>query len=226
MIDQHDVAARNELVSEFETHERRPDGIKVVASLFEGLSQLRDTLYTRIHDDVELAVGTDSMLFPLSESSSHMAANTEIELYQIAETCFFAVESDLVSEQGGWFVEWLTKLRLGESANAKMKERVQSYLAKTPSERRRAFARNLQQVFPEAGQAPLVLYRLFPLAIGVATAIGFGDNYRAAEIRKEQVRWLPSIGDCHVCHGRLFENGERCTQCGNPFWDYDWLVAE
>ena len=84
----------------------------------------------------------------------------------------------------------------------------------------------LQRFFPESGHAPLIIYRLFPLAISVATAIAFGQLARAEETRKGQIAWLPGIADCPACHGRLLENGEKCQQCGNPFWKTEWLTAE
>jgi rRNA maturation endonuclease Nob1 len=46
------------------------------------------------------------------------------------------------------------------------------------------------------------------------------------EARKKQIDLLPHISDCHACRGNPLENGERCQQCGNPMWKFDWLVAE
>ena len=57
-------------------------------------------------------------------------------------------------------------------------------------------------------------------------AIAFGDHVTAQDARRQQKLLLSSIGDCNECHGRLMENGEKCVQCGNPFWKYAWLTAD
>jgi hypothetical protein len=47
---------------------------------------LSDLLYLRLHEDVEKAIGIDSMLAPLSETKSQSITKIEIGLYQIAES--------------------------------------------------------------------------------------------------------------------------------------------
>jgi hypothetical protein len=58
------------------------------------------------------------------------------------------------------------------------------------------------------------------------TAVAFGDTALAQELRKRQIRLLPSILDCHDCRGSVLDNNEKCPQCGNPFWFCNWLTAE
>ena len=55
---------------------------------------------------------------------------------------------------------------------------------------------------------------------------GLHTHERALEARKRQQSILPGIGDCGACRGNVLDNGERCAQCGNPIWKYDWLTAE
>ena len=74
-------------------------------------------------------------------------------------------------------------------------------------------------------QAPLVIYRLLPLGVRIIVAVAFGDHLRAGETRNEQTALLPVIADCHECHGRPLDNGERCHRCSNPLWGFDWLTA-
>ena len=227
MNTEQEVRARDELIAEFERLQNRTDGTRVVGSLADGLSLLRDTLFTRIHRDVEAVFGTDSMLIPLSEKGSRSTATTEIEIFQIAETAAAVREGHHVAEdQHPWLMDWLTRLRLGDEVSAGIRERIESYPADKLIDRRRMFSRRIERVFPEAAQAPLVVYRLFPLSLAIAASIAFGDGPRAGELRRQQVTILPNIADCHACHGRLLENGEKCPQCGNPLWTYEWLVAE
>jgi hypothetical protein len=70
----------------------------------------------------------------------------------------------------------------------------------------------------------LVLLRLVPAAVQIAVALSFGKSPDAQHWRHEQVEILPSIRDCPRCRGRLLENGEQCTMCGNPLWTFDWLT--
>ena len=227
MSTEQEVHARDELIAEFEQFQSRSDGKRIVGSLGDGLSLLRDTLFTRIHRDVEAVFGTDSMLIPLSEKGSRSVATAEIEIFQIAETAAAAREGKYVADdKHAWLMDWLTRLRLGDDAGPAVRERIESYPADKPIDRRRMFSRRIERVFPEASQAPLVVYRLYPLALGIATSVAFGDGPRAGELRRQQTAILPNIADCHACHGRLMENGEKCPQCGNPLWTYEWLVAE
>ena len=62
----------DEAAEQLNRHERRQDGEAVVASLSEGLTILRNSLYLRVHHDVEKIVGKDSMLMPLSEGELNL----------------------------------------------------------------------------------------------------------------------------------------------------------
>jgi hypothetical protein len=217
---------RSDAAAEFGQHEPRTDGARVVNQLADGLCTLRDLLFTRIHGDVENLFGTDSMLMPAVSLKSEANTRTEIEIYQIAESTADAAASHYVSDDS-WYMQWLGRMRLGNAVEAPgVVQRLASYRGKSPDERRRAFATQLQRVQPEAGRAPLVMFRLLPLAISIVTAIAFGDHPRAEETRKRQITWLPSIADCHACHGRLMDVAEECPQCGNPIWKYNWLTAD
>jgi hypothetical protein len=97
-------------------------------------------------------------------------------------------------------------------------------LEKDDDQRRLSFSGHLEHAYPEARRAPLVLYRLFPLSVGIATALAFSAPLDANELRNQQMFWLPSIQDCHECHGAPLENGEKCRVCGNPVWSHRWLT--
>jgi hypothetical protein len=158
---------------------------------------------------------------------SEANTNLEIEIYQTVEAALGIRENHYLMSDDSWMMKWLARLRLAESAESSaVVQRMAFYAERSADDRRRAFLSRLQQVLPEAGRAPLVMFRLFPLAVSIAVTLAFGDHPRAEETRKRQVTWLPSIADCHACHGRLLENGEKCQHCGNPFWKYDWLTAD
>jgi hypothetical protein len=218
---------RAEAAAEFDQHENRSDGARVTNLLGDGLTVLRDSFFNRVHGDVEKEFGLDSMLLPVAVLKSEANTNLEIEIYQTVEAALALQENRYVASDGGWLMNWLARLRLAESAESPaVVQRMAFYAERSADDRRRSFLTRLQQVLPEAGRAPLVMFRLFPLAISIAVALAFGDHPRAEETRKRQVTWLPSIADCHSCHGRLLENGEKCQHCGNPFWKYDWLTAD
>lgn len=216
---------RDEAVAEFEKHEGRTDGGQVVNSLCYGLTMLRNALFTRIHQDVEKNVGRDSMMVPVSMLHGEQTTKEEIEVFQVAASADEARRRAFVRD-AAWYAGWLGRLRLGDAGRQPtIQLRWDRYLAMTEEERRVAFSRALERAFPEATRAPLVLYRLFPLAVAIATALAFRDLAEAAELRNRQVSWLPSIRDCHECRGRPLENGEQCPVCGNPVWNYTWLTA-
>lgn len=202
------------------------DAALVVARLADGLSLLRELFFERMHGDVERIFGHDSMLLSAASLKSEAETHIEIEIYETVEAAAEAAAGQFTSDDA-WFRHWLGRLRLGAASDKPaIVQRFSFYLDKPPDVRRRTFSALLQRLFPESGHAPLVMYRLFPLAVAAATAISFGDLSRAAEARRQQIFWLSSIADCPVCHGRLLENGEKCPQCGNPFWHYEWLTAE
>ncbi len=218
---------RAEAAAEFDRQANRDDGARVTNSLGDGLVVLRDAFFNRVHGNVEKVFGLDSMLLPVAVLKSEANTNLEIEIYQVVEAALDARANRYLGGDDAWFMDWLAQLRLPDSAaSPAVAQRMAFYAERSVDDRRRSFLSRLQQVLPEVGRAPLVMFRLFPLAISIAVAIAFGDHPRAEEMRKRQVTWLPSIADCHDCHGRLLENGEKCPRCGNPFWKYDWLTAD
>lgn len=220
------VQRRSKATDDFNGHEKRSDGVQVASSLSGGLTFLRDALYSRVHDEVEMAVGMDSMLMPISALKAEQATKDEIEVYQIVVSASTVAECGYV-KNGDWYLRWLTEFRLGSFASdAKINARLQAYLGQKADARRLAFTDVLTKVLPESRRAPLVLYRLHPLAVELATALAFGDVAHATEIRNRQRADLPSIRDCHQCHGKLVDNGEQCPVCGNPLWKYAWLAAD
>ena len=214
-----------ELVAEFERHENRTDGRQLVSSLDSGLSVLRDLFYGRMHFDVEQIVGSDSMLIPLSESKTRHATRVQIDLFQVIESSA-AVRDRRYVESDEWYLNWLVKFRLGDSADKdKVVKEIATYRGMKPDGRRLAFTDVLMRVLPESRKAPLVLFQLFPLAVQIATAVAFGDPATAAKLRQRQQSFLPAIADCQACHGRVLDNGEICDVCSNPMWAYKWLTA-
>ena len=210
---------------EFNLHENRKDGPHVAGCLMNGLTTLRDALYLRVHRDVEQIVGRDSMLMPVSEFRAQQRTTQEIEAYQIGESVAAARQSRYVSDPEGWYWPWLARLRLGEAGLEKeFTERTRGYLSGTPDERRRTFMNELARVLQESHEAPLVLFRLVPLAVQIATACAFGDRGTASDLRRQQTAILPAIADCRQCQGRLLECVEHCRACGNPLWKYEWLT--
>ncbi len=210
---------------EFDVNEQRSDGLQVVESLCGGLTLIRDALYARNHVDVESRMGVDSMIYPLSEEKSERTTKREIEIYQVVVAAGAAHAKDYVADES-WFRDWLARLRLGDfDSNNRVVLRMSYYVSKSARDQRLAFGNILATVLPEASRAPLILMRLFPEAVQIATALAFGKTADAQELRREQIDILPSIVDCYRCHGKLLENGEQCPMCGNPLWTYDWLTA-
>jgi hypothetical protein len=218
-------ARRADAARSWDEHEGRHDGARLVTSLSDGLSVLRNLLFARIHEDVQAKFGLDSMLLPVSPIKSERAAKVEIELFAIAEAAAAAEARRYVAD-AAWFLSWLAGLRLGEFGDdAKCRRRLDRYRAEDSDGRRLAFSTYLERSYAEARRAPLVLYRLFPLSVAIATAQAFGDPLAANELRNQQMFWLPSIQDCHECHGAPLENSEKCYVCGNPVWTYRWLTV-
>jgi hypothetical protein len=211
----------------FNLHEHGDRGSRVATSLADGFNTLRDAFFTRVSEEVEQVVGTDSMLMPISRVKSEMNAKMEIDIYQVGESVATARQQRYVTTEDDWYLSWLTQLRLGDGTDsAAVTQRISYYLSKCPDDRRRAFSSIFERTLPDARRAPLIVYRLLPLAIGIMTAVAFGDSAYAQDLRKRQIRLLPSILDCHDCRGSLLDNSEKCPQCGNPFWFYKWLTAE
>jgi hypothetical protein len=209
---------------EFDRHERRDGGLRVIANLCGGLTRIRDSFFDRVHCDVEMRVGKDSMIQPISEEKTERTTKLEIEVYQVVVSAGTAESRGYVSD-GAWFRDWLARLRLGSiEADSRAARRLAYYAGKSAEEQRMAFSNILAAALPEALRAPLILLKLLPLAVEVATALAFGKSVDAMKWRHEQIEILPAIADCHHCHGALLDNGEQCEMCGNPLWTFEWLT--
>lgn len=212
-------------VEAFRRHDGRSDAERAVLALHGGLNLLREFFYRRIHQDVEQVVGKDSLLMPVSEAKSRRLVSEETELYQTAESAAAVAQRAYVSVSDRWYLDWLARTRLGEHATSEdLDQRLSRYWSATADDRRLAFIDALSRIFPESRQAPLVLFRLFPLAIQMTTSQAFNDQATAEQLRSEQVAILPAITDCRQCRGKLLEAGERCDRCGNPLWKYEYLT--
>ena len=212
---------------EFNQHEQRNDGAAVVNSLGDGFKLLSQAMFTRIHTDVVNKIGMDSMLAPISILKSEDEAKDEIDIYQIFESDLHVRRHHYVNTDGEWCLAWLGRLRLDDPVKSKnVSGRIAYYLKHPSEERGKAFATVLERAFPEATKAPLILYRLLPLAVRVVSSIAFVDHATAEDARRKQNTLLPVIRDCGDCHGELLDNGDQCSRCGNPLWFYDWLTAE
>jgi hypothetical protein len=213
-------------IEEFDRHEGRQDGVRVVRSLIDGLNMLRNVTFRRVHDDVQQTFGLDSMLIPLSPEKSERETKTEIELYQVVEATEAAEDREYVRRDDDWFADWLARLRVGDEASSEAcQNRLSSYFAQSTDERRLAFSDVLAEVFPESRRSPLVMFRLLPRAVHIVVSLAFGDHLTATELRSRQILHLPAIEDCQDCSGLVLENGERCRRCGNPLWNYQWLTS-
>jgi len=205
---------------------RRKDGARVVRGLTEGLDAFRDAFYLRIHRDVQQTVGFDSMLMPVSELKAEQQTEEAIEIYQTAEAATAAVRHGYVARPGDWFLRWLARLRLDERAAApEVAQRLRDYFGLSAEKRALALTNTLAAVLPEAMKAPLVLFRLAPLAVESVAALAFNDAATAGALRREQLALLPPIGHCQDCHGEVLPLGEQCQVCGNPLWKHKWLTA-
>ncbi len=225
LMNAQEIVSRCSIAAEeFDRHEQRSDGLRVIESLCGGLTLIRDAVYARIHADVERRMGMDSMIFPLSEEKSERTTKLEIEIYQIVVAAIGAQAKGYVIDVN-WFRDWLAELRLGHvDSNSRAARRITYYIGKPANDQRLAFSNILATAQPEASRAPLILLRLVPAAVQIATALAFGKSVDAQQSRHEQIEILPSISDCDRCHGKLLENGEQCTMCGNPLWTYEWLT--
>ena len=213
-------------VEAFNRHQSRGDGDRVAACLSGSLTVLRQLTYDRIHRDVEREIGADSMLMPVSEAKSRARTTLEIEIFQIAESASAVRDQGYVSGSDEWFLDWLAGLRLSaREFDPTMRDRCRGYFERSSDDRRLAFTDALSRVLPESRQAPLVLFRLLPMAVRIATALAFSDRTTAEGLRHQQIAILPSIADCPECRGRVLECIEQCRTCGNPLWKYHWLTA-
>jgi hypothetical protein len=221
------VQARADAAVEFDRQLQRADGQRVAGMLTDGYNALRELFLARVSVDPEQEVGMDSMLSPVSMLKAEARAKAEIDIFMVAEACDAARDRRYVPDVDGWFQPWLTRLRLGEfGVNDAVSQRLEHYRGCAADDRRKAFVMVLERTMPSARQAPLIVYRLLPIAVSIATALAFDDLPSATDGRKRQVALLPGITDCHRCHGGLLETGEKCQNCGNPMWKYEWLTAD
>lgn len=198
----------------------------LIDSLSAGLTQLRDLLINRIHSDVELEFGVDTMIAPSSsatEVKQVLRAGLEIDAYSAIVANDEVLRGGYVDRAGEWFLDWLVRLRMDNYSEPDVNQRVAFYRTQSLEDCRRAFVTNLQRAVPESLKTPLVLFRLVPLAVRIVAASAFGDASRAQQLRTEQKELLPVISDCHECHGRLLGNDDHCRCCGNPIWTFAWL---
>jgi hypothetical protein len=221
------LARRSAAAAELSTMLPGRPADRITNSLVFGLNTLRMLMFRRVHDDVESNLGRDSMLMPVSLSEAKQEACREIEAFQVAVSALEARQHGYLDVDWAWYLRWLAHLRLDEAArDDRWRRRIRYYLRMNEDQRRLEFSRHLERVFPEATRAPLILYRLFPLAIDIVSAIAYGEHLLASELRDRQAFWLPGIPDCRECHGRPLDNGEMCSVCGNPLWTYTWLCEE
>ncbi len=228
MVASQQSQQRAQAAVELQTHRPDLDAQWVVESLSAGLTHLRDLLLVRVHDDVQRKYGTDSMLGVSLQKLEQQERNAkiEIEAYSCVVLAEEAAQGGYVGEDSEWFLDWMFRLRLGDSCDALEEERVRYYQSDSIEERRLKFAKLLQRVVPESLKAPLVLLRLYPRSLRILVAVAFGDPLRARELRAEQTALLPAIAECHECHGRVLDNDEICRCCGNPVWSFAWLLAD
>lgn len=216
-----------EAASAFDKQFARTDGARVVASLMAGFDTLSKLALDRVSTDPESQFGVDSMVMPATVAKGHVAGYREIEMYVSVESDAAAIAHRYVPADTKWYFNWLSRLRLNEwYGELAVVGRLATYHAKPADGRRMMLETALERALPQAMHAPLVLFRVFPLAIEIVTAVGFGDLAGAEVVRKQQIAQLPHLSDCHECHGRLLDNGEECRQCGNPLWKSEWLTDE
>lgn len=200
------------------------NGAQTVARLDDGLTLLRNLLYTRLYNDVQRSFGQDSVLMPLSQDRTEQKTKGEIELFVMSEVLDEVGDGSFCDVPPDWLREWLMDLRLGgKQDQQKVAKRIDSYLGQALPARYLDFSNVLERALAEARHAPLILYQLFPLAVRVTTDLAFGDHFRGAEMRNKQLALLPALADCRACHGRLLEVDDICRECGNPVWTIRWL---
>ncbi|MBN1394940.1 MAG: hypothetical protein JW959_07950 [Pirellulales bacterium] len=226
MSAEHRASVYSAAAAEFNRRTGRETGRSTAEKIDRRLTLLQDLLYTRLHGDVQENVGVDSMLMPVSELKTQLAAKTEMAVYQTAEARAAAEEIGIDAKPDDWFTRWLLRLLLGDSIDDDALARLAEYGSLQARERLLAFTDVMARVLPESRRAPLVLFNLYPLSIRIAVSIALGDRVRAAQLRKEQVDLQPALADCTVCRGQLLATGKQCRQCGNPVWKYEWLVAD
>ncbi|HVU88910.1 MAG TPA: hypothetical protein VHD36_16420 [Pirellulales bacterium] len=219
--------SQNSAIQAFNEHEARADGARIVASLAAGFEMLTSLMLDRVAVEPGTRFGVDSMIMPTSFVQGHAIASLESELYQVAVSAEVARARGYLRTDDDWYVRWLINTRLPDRlSEPAVVGRFALYKAQSPDKRRLSFETALERALPQTAHAPLVLFRLYPLAVEIVTATAFAAPADAIDARKRQRQILPSLADCTACRGALLENGEECPQCGNPIWKFDWLTAE
>ena len=139
--------------SDFNRRAGRDYGQNAAEILDRRLVLLQDLLYCRLHGNVQQTIGMDSMLMPVSELKTQLAAKTEMAVYQVAESRAAAGELGLDAAPDNWFSRWLGRLLLGEAIDANALARLADYDSKAPRERLLAFTDVLTHVLPESPKA-------------------------------------------------------------------------
>jgi hypothetical protein len=116
------------------------------------------------------------MIMPVSEEKTERTTKLEIEVFQVVVSAEAAESKGYVSDDV-WYRDWLARLRLGNfEPDGRAARRIAYYADRSQTERRNAFSNILAQALPEALRAPLILFKLLPLAVEVATAQAFGKS--------------------------------------------------
>ena len=135
---------------EFNLNQRRDDGLQVTESLCGGLTLVRDTFFDRVHADVEVCVGKDSIFLPISEEKTERTTKMEIEAYLVAVSAATADDRAYVAD-AAWYRDWLVRLRLeNRDADGLAARRVVYYAGKSATDQRLAFSNVLATVLPES----------------------------------------------------------------------------
>jgi hypothetical protein len=218
---------RNTAASRLAQQTQRSDGAAIVDNLDAGLDLLRDLCYVRIHRDVEHVFGVDSLIEPVSAIKAELETKRQIDIYLAAEAIAFTRLTKYLAADPEWVENWLGGLRLDAHAeHPGVMDQLQAYLGEAAPDRRLTFSTTLERTHAEARKAPLVLYQLLPAAVAIAVAAAFGDAAHTDLARSEQRLILPSLSDCHSCHGAVLPAGTSCSECGNPLWKFAWLTGE
>ena len=180
-----------------------------------GLKHARKLMLQRIFHDVQQRCATDSMLASTSledEQRKVRRTSFEIDIYSTIIACDEIVRGGHVQQTESWVCQQLFQLRLNDKNIPAALERIEYYRSESVGNRRLKFVKLLQQVMPESRKSPLVLFRLFPRAVRIVAAVAFGDPLRAQELRAQQGKLLPAVGDCRVPAQEVCPGPRRCRR--------------
>lgn len=218
------LTAHGKLIEDLSRLARRMDAPRVVSSLDQGLTLLRERVLERAQADVKRNIGTDSFWGQQAEPAmQYRVAAAHVELYYAFECAAAAERWGYVPAPGDWFLSRLIALRVGPLDVHGIDRQRERYASLDEAPRRLDFTDVLMRVLRESSRTPLVLFRLLPLAVHIATALAFDDRPNAEQLRIAQAAILPAISDCVDCRGQVLDNGQSCPKCGNPIWIFEWL---